>query len=119
MTKYHCIVDDLYKKYKTTCPRKLCEKKGIKIYFNFLEGDKISIISNNKYNNQTYIFLSKNLHKKTEDRLIAHELSHYLLHPNCYNHDIEIRSEYLTTLLDFEANILAEEILKKHNNHIT
>lgn len=118
MINYNFIIVYLFNKYKTMCPRKLCELMDIKINFNFLEGENISILYYNNANSQVYIFLSNNPDDEETDRLIAHELSHYLLHPNCYNHNIEIKSKYMTNLLDSEANTLAEEILKKHNSNI-
>ena len=119
MQNHNYMIEYLFNKYKTMCPRKLCELMDIKIYFDFLEGDNISILYYNKAKNQVYIFLSNNSNDEEADRLIAHELSHYLLHPNCYNHDIEIYSKYMTNLLDTEANTLTKEILKNHKNHIT
>lgn len=95
------LVNNLVAEYKTRSPFKLCNYMNIKIIFIELPDNINGFFVNSSDNNSKSILINKQIHKRDQEKICAHELGHALLHSeiNAIAHE----NDPLFNISEFEA----------------
>ena len=107
------VVNENVIKYKTNCPSKIAECKGIKVveldpddpadsYF-YIRDNKIYIAINKKFDYDNYNFL------------LAHELAHIIYHRDKFSHYFNSKCSTTKGKKDHEADFFAQYLLNDDN----
>jgi len=103
------IVRNLTAKYNTTNPRILADCLGIFVVSTSFKGRISGILITD--NSKRLIGINSNLPYPMQQAVLAHELEHAILHPECDYHFLTDRTYFCTGKLEAEANIFAKELL--------
>ena len=102
-------VDNVKKKYNTSCPFKIAKKIGIIIIYSDLGNIKgyYRTALKNKY-----IVINKNLKEEDKKIVCAHELGHYFLHRKKEIYfSVQMKSDFKNLNLENEANEFMARLL--------
>ena len=104
------IAQNLKKKYNTNDPIKIIPKLGISLVHSYGLKDDVNGVYQKDFG-QPVIYINSNLSEREQRLVAAHELGHYILHPDVNTKFVENKTFLVKSRYERQADIFASELL--------
>lgn len=108
MANIKSIVNDVIHKYKTSNPDLIAKAMGIQVLYADL-GKTLGYYT--KYKKGKFIVLNSTMSGSAKNFVLAHELGHFIMHPDVSTPLLSKYSLYSNIKIEVEANTFAVELL--------